>query len=126
MTLVEGAGGLLVPLTSAMTFADLAARLEIPLLVVVASRLGAINHALLTVRYARALGLRVLGYVVNFLTDGSDLAAQTNISVLSELLGPPIGVMPYIGQLRLTASERQRAAEIIERALRVDDLLVEP
>ncbi len=67
ITLIEGAGGLLVPLTTALTFADLAACLDVAVLVVVGSRLGAINHALLTMRYARLAGLDVLGYIVNFL-----------------------------------------------------------
>ena len=63
--LVEGAGGLLVPYLPSYTFADLAARTGAHLLVVVGSRLGAINHALLTFEVIRKRALPVLGYVLN-------------------------------------------------------------
>lgn len=120
VTLVEGAGGLLVPLTDSLTFADLAVRLRLPVLVVVASRLGAINHALLTVRSARALGLSVLGYVVNFPAPAAvDIAAQTNVDVLGEWLGPPLGVVPYLGDVSPTAAARDRLAGLFRRHVRL-------
>jgi len=124
VTLVEGAGGLLVPLTDSLTFADLAVRLRAPVLVVVASRLGAINHALLTVRAARALGLDVLGYVVNFpLPPGDDVAAHTNVDMLAEWLGPPLGVVPHLGEVAPTHAERRRLAELFRQHVRLDALL---
>ena len=67
LALVEGAGGLLVPLTDSATFADLARACGLRLLVVVGNRLGALNHARLTLDWARAAGLDVAGYVVNTL-----------------------------------------------------------
>jgi dethiobiotin synthetase len=124
VTLIEGAGGLLVPLAPALTFADFAARLRVPVLVVVGSRLGAINHTLLTMRYARCVGLHVLGYVINSLTAEPDLAADTNIEVLAEWLGPPLGVVPHLGQVTDTAAERARFAEVFSARLRLDELLV--
>jgi dethiobiotin synthetase len=124
LTVIEGAGGLLVPLTATCTYADLAARLGVPILVVVGSRLGAINHALLTIRYAHSAGLRVLGYVVNFLSADTDLAASTNVSVLGELLGPPLGVVPYMRGLALTDASRERLAELFTARLRLDALLL--
>jgi dethiobiotin synthetase len=63
LVLVEGAGGLLVPIDPGRTMADLAAALELPLLVVARPSLGTINHTLLTVEAARARGLNVLGVV---------------------------------------------------------------
>lgn len=124
ITLIEGAGGLLVPLAPAVTFADLAARLHVPLLVVVASRLGAINHALLTIRFAHSIGLRVLGYVVNFPTEDGDVAARTNVEVLAEWLGPPLGVVPYLGAIENTEADRMRLADQFTSRVRVDSLLV--
>jgi len=123
LTLVETAGGLLVPLTATVSFAELAPRLDCSLVVVVASRLGAINHALLTVRHAHALGLEVKGYIVNLLTAEPDLAAQTNIAVLTELLGPPIGVVPYLANIETTDECRERLAEVCTTALDLDRLL---
>jgi len=126
VTLVEGAGGLLVPLTPTLTFADLAARLRIPLLVVVGSRLGAINHALLTMRYARFVGLHVLGYVINFLAPEADLAAETNVGVLADWLGPPLGIVPHLGEIAETPAERERFAALFSARLPIEQLLVPP
>jgi dethiobiotin synthetase len=66
VTLVEGAGGLLVPLNDdGRTMADLCAALDADLLVVARASLGTINHTLLTLAEARRRALRVLGVVVN-------------------------------------------------------------
>ncbi len=62
---VEGAGGLLVPLADSYTYLELAEALGLPLLCVVASRLGCINHALLTLRVLRSSRAKLLGYVMN-------------------------------------------------------------
>lgn len=124
ITLIEGAGGLLVPLTSSLTFADLAQRLDAPLLVVVGSRLGAINHAMLTIRYAQRVGLRVLGYVVNFFHAVGDHAAESNVAVLGRLLGPALGVVPYLGEVSTTEEGRRQLAERFETRVRLDALLV--
>jgi dethiobiotin synthetase len=124
LTLVEGAGGLLVPIAPGIDYAGLAARLDLPIVVVVASRLGAINHALLTIRYARTLGLRIVGYIVNFPKADADIAADTNIDVLHELLGPPLGVLPFLGPIEANAATRKHLAAEMEKHLRVEDLLL--
>ena len=62
-TIVEGAGGLLVPLTPRHTVADLIARLALPLVLVARTRLGTINHTLMSAEIARARGLRLVGVV---------------------------------------------------------------
>jgi dethiobiotin synthetase len=124
VTLVEGAGGLLVPLAPDVSFADLAARLNAAVVVVVASRLGAINHALLTVRYAQSCGLHVLGYLVNFLVADPDVAARTNVDILTELIGPPLGIVPCLPPLEATAARRRALAREMAGCLRLDGLLI--
>jgi dethiobiotin synthetase len=95
VTLVEGAGGLMVPLLPSYTYADLARVLKLPVIVVAANRLGMINHLLLTLEHARCKGLRVLGYVLNRLENG--LAAETNREALSTLTAVMCaGELPYI------------------------------
>ena len=112
---VEGAGGLLVPIAEGFTMADLARRLGLPLVVVVASKLGALNHAALTMECARGRGLEVKGYVVNFLSPNSDLAADTNVATLQKLLGPPLAVVPYLeGGVRATEDGRCRLEQLFE------------
>ena len=61
---VEGVGGLLVPLTPSFTIRDLAAELALPVVIVARTVLGTINHSLLSIEAARAAGLRVAGVVM--------------------------------------------------------------
>ena len=82
--LVEGAGGWLVPITSTETIADLAARLSLPVVVVVANRLGCINHTLLTLESIRARGLHCPGIVLNTLSTTEDIATRTNREILEQ------------------------------------------
>lgn len=107
--LVEGAGGLLVPLAPGVHFADLAARLGARVIVVVGSRLGAINHALLTFEALAQRGLPVAGYVVNRLGAADDVAIETNETLLATLTGVPrLGIVPWLGDegARLLAALR--------------------
>ncbi|HET8760288.1 MAG TPA: dethiobiotin synthase, partial [Nitrospiria bacterium] len=94
---VEGVGGLMVPLTESKTTLDLAETIGLPLLLVIGNRLGAISHALLTVQAARSRGLGLLGGVINDLTPKIDLAVRTNPTVLRELLNlPRWAIVPYL------------------------------
>ena len=96
ITLVEGAGGLLVPLLPSYTYADLAKFLKLPVIVVAANRLGVINHLLLTLEHASCRGLSVLGYVLNLLESQPSLAAETNAEALFSLTAVPcLGEIPY-------------------------------
>jgi dethiobiotin synthetase len=89
VTLVEGAGGLMVPLLPSYTYADFARVNKLPILVVAANRLGAINHLLLTLEHASCKGLRALGYFLNQVSGESSLAVETNREVLSNLTAVP-------------------------------------
>jgi len=95
--LVEGAGGLLVPIADSVTYADLAARLRLPLLVVGANRLGTVNHCALTARVADAMGLEVLGIVLSQPSPARDESADTNAATVAALTGLPIlGTLPHL------------------------------
>ncbi|HRJ72919.1 MAG TPA: dethiobiotin synthase, partial [Terrimicrobiaceae bacterium] len=88
--LVEGAGGWLVPLGTSTTVADLAAALGLPVLVVVANRLGCINHTLLTVESIRRRGLECGGLVLNTIDDDQSVAVRTNREILQEFCNVPV------------------------------------
>jgi dethiobiotin synthetase len=96
--LVEGAGGLLVPLTRDIAYDGLFVQWDLDLVVVAGNRLGAINHTLLTVRAAHDAGLRVRGVVLN--TVGPEpprIAESTNLETLTELLAPvPVLHFPWL------------------------------
>ena len=88
--LVEGIGGWAVPVSADYSMANLVADLDLPVLVVVDNRLGAINHTILTVNAIRSMGLQVAGIVLNHVTDERDAASISNRTILEELLKPPL------------------------------------
>ena len=86
--IVEGIGGLLVPLEGTWTVRDLAREMGAPVAVVSRDALGTINHTALTVEAARAGGLEVRGIVLNRLPGGApDLSCGTNAREIEELTG---------------------------------------
>lgn len=99
---VEGVGGLLVPLTPDYYTADLARDLGLPLIVVARPTLGTINHTLLTVRYALREGLSVAGVVLNYTApEESGVAEQTNPGVIRRLCPVPLlGIFPFLNAPR--------------------------
>jgi dethiobiotin synthetase len=97
ITIIEGAGGLMVPLLPSYTYADFAKVLKLPLIVVAANQLGMINHLLLTLEHASCKGLSVLGYVLNRVSNESSLAADNNREALAGLTGVPcLGELPFL------------------------------
>jgi dethiobiotin synthetase len=85
--LVEGAGGLLVPLDRDHDMADLARELDLPLLLVARARLGTVNHTRLTLEVARARGLAIFGVVVSHSTEEASEGDRRNLDGLRERLG---------------------------------------
>ncbi len=115
ITLVEGAGGLMVPLLPSYTYADFARVLKLPALVVAANRLGVINHLLLTLEHASCKALSVLGFVLNHLAGETSLAAATNREVLFGLTGVPcLGELPFV---ETPAGEKYDPVDLIEREI---------
>jgi dethiobiotin synthetase len=94
--LVEGAGGIAVPLTWSENYTDLARLLNLELVLVVGNRLGCINGTVLSLEYAAQHGVRVRGYILNDLEAESSPASQTNARSLESLLpGRCLGVMRH-------------------------------
>jgi len=106
--LVEGAGGWRVPLGPALTLADLAKVLGLPVVLVVGLRLGCLNHALLSAESIQAAGLRLAGWVGNRI-DPAMAAVEENLASLRERLPAPcLGVIPWL----LTPTPAQLADQI--------------
>jgi dethiobiotin synthetase len=82
LLLVEGAGGLLVPIRPDLDMAGLAARFGLPLVVAARAALGPINHTLLTLEAARARNLRVLGVAVSHAAAVHSDAERRNLDLL--------------------------------------------
>ena len=89
--IVEGAGGIMVPLWEDRLFIDLAERMGLPVLIVARPGLGTINHTLLTVAALQQRKLPLAGIVINHaVTSRQDLATRTNPGVIEELSGTGI------------------------------------
>jgi dethiobiotin synthetase len=85
IVIVEGAGGLLVPLGDDHTLADLVAQLNIPIILVVGLKLGCINHALLTYEVIQQRQLKLDSWLANPI-DSSMLASADNLQTLKHKL----------------------------------------
>ncbi|WP_405180460.1 dethiobiotin synthase [Nocardia sp. NBC_01377] len=94
LTLVEGAGGLLVRLGE-FTLTDLARELDAPVLVVAAAGLGTLNHSELTTRALSAAGVRCAGLVIGAWPADPDLASECNRDDLPRVTGVElVGAIP--------------------------------
>jgi dethiobiotin synthetase len=93
--IVEGAGGWLVPLDARRSLADLAVRWRLDVVVVVAMRLGCLNHALLTFESIIARGLRVAGWVANVVDPGLECLAENIAYLRAAVRAPCLGVLPH-------------------------------
>ena len=93
--IVEGAGGLMVPLSGGLLVADLARELDLPLLVVARPGLGTINHTVLTCFAAQQLGLQVAGVIINGMPENPGLAEQGAPHQIGSLCGASVlGIWP--------------------------------
>lgn len=123
--LIEGAGGLLTPITGKKTMADLAQALSTPLVIIVANRLGAINHALLTIHCARCSGGGgggggIAGVIINNVTPGKDPSAGTNTKEITRLSG--INIISEVPFLRGASFKAGLFKKAVERLMKVKPL----
>ena len=118
ITVVEGAGGIMVPIYKKYLFLDLAVDLGLPLLIVARPGLGTINHTLLTIEAARSRGLDIAGIVINYaMKTRNGLPEKTSPEVIEKLGGVPVlGIVPYIER-----ALRRNNGKIFEQ---ITDLLI--
>jgi dethiobiotin synthetase len=113
---VEGAGGLYVPLIGTRFLVlDLIRWLKLPLLVVARAGLGTINHTGLTVMAARQAGIEVAGIILNRYPAKPGLAEQTNPEVIEAITGAPVlGKIPEVPDLNGPAGRRTFLAALAD------------
>ena len=95
---VEGIGGFLVPLNAHETSADLAIRLDLPVVLVVGMRLGCLNHALLTREQIEHSRLRCAGWVANCILPDMPFLEENIEALVRRLKCPLLGVVPYCAE----------------------------
>jgi dethiobiotin synthetase len=93
---VEGAGGFLVPLSARAHMGDLAARLRLPIVLVVGMRLGCLSHALLTAEAIERRGLKLIGWVANRIDPAMRCYRDNVASLASRLDAPLVGEIAFV------------------------------
>lgn len=93
--IVEGAGGWLVPIDAERSFADLAQRWQLGVVLVVGMRLGCLNHALLTARAIESCGLQLRGWVANRIEAAFPRCDENLDFLRGALPAPCLGVLPH-------------------------------
>lgn len=123
--LVEGAGGITTPLTKKWLVADLAYKLQLPLIIVAHPRLGTVNHTVLTVEYARRRKLPVAGVIINGGNpEKAGMTEQHNRALIEELSGVPVlGVVPEAAGLDVCGQQLGNIVELVETHVNINGLL---
>ncbi|GAA4016051.1 dethiobiotin synthase [Actimicrobium antarcticum] len=93
---VEGVGGFCVPLCVSTDTADLAQRLNLPVILVVGMRLGCLSHALLTAQAITARGLTLVGWVANMIDPAMEHATDNIAALTDRLAAPLLGIVPNL------------------------------
>jgi dethiobiotin synthetase len=96
VVVVEGVGGLLVPLSDGFSVRDLAAEIGLPLLIAAAPGLGTINHTLLTLEAARAATLSVTAVVLTPWPAEPGTIESSNRETIQRLGDVPVAVLPQL------------------------------
>jgi dethiobiotin synthetase len=97
VTIIEGAGGIMVPLYKKYLFLDFIRELNLPIILVSRPGLGTINHTLLSLDTAKSRGIPIIGVIINYATSTQKgLAEKTNPEIIENLSGfPVLGIVPY-------------------------------
>ena len=93
---VEGAGGLLIPLNEDEDLGDFAKEINLPIILVVGMKLGCINHALLTYEAIKARNLKIAGWVANTLSEAMPLLEENLQTLQARIDTPFLGLIPTL------------------------------
>jgi len=122
--IVEGIGGILVPISEYYFIIDLASEFEIPLIIVSRPSLGTINHTLLTVAYAREHGLDIKGIVFNNCTQTSNNIVRSNVEEIQRITSLPIlGIVPFDKRLDKKSYQKETVTEIFRDNINKDIII---
>jgi dethiobiotin synthetase len=124
MLLVEGSGGLLVPLGNGFSVADFIAKLDCKALVMARNRLGTINHTLLTVNALQSIGRKPLAIALMG-ASRPDISAKKNADALAQLLSRVHVVeIPFLGRRPARPEAIRRSLQKTRKCLKIVMALV--
>lgn len=123
--IVEGIGGLMVPLKKDYYVANLIRDMGLPIVIVSYAGLGAINHTMLTVDASMIRGLEVRGIIFNRVSATNySLAELTNPKVIHDLSGVPIlGSLPDVEGLNMDSCQFGKLKEVFRERIQIDKIL---
>lgn len=120
---VEGAGGLMVPIYRRFLVSDLVQLLELPIILVARPNVGTINHTLLSINYAQSQGIPLLGFVINRRYDEINVAEEKSPIIIENMSGVPfLGVKPYIEDSLLDEEFIEKSSELLSQLFKLDSL----
>ncbi len=93
---VEGAGGLLIPLNKDEDLGGFAKKIDLPMILVVGMKLGCLNHALLTYEAIKARNLKIAGWIANTLTQEMPLLQENLQTLQARIDAPFLGLIPSL------------------------------
>lgn len=117
--IVEGIGGIMVPLSENDSIADFARRAGLPVVIISSPVIGTLNHTLLTVMACKQFGLTVRGIIVNKMPKKPSPVEQKAPEVIEKLTGVKVlGILPFSRYKNHTA-----VGKMLEKAIDIEDLL---
>lgn len=122
IVIVEGAGGIAVPLRKRFLISDLITCLGIPAIIVARAGLGTINHTFLTIEHAKRNGIPVIGIVINNYRGG--IAEETNPEVIAQLTGLPIlGIIPHDPAINVDGGITGNIVSLVEKNVDMEKII---
>jgi len=111
VVIIEGAGGLIVPLTRTYTILDLIKDLSVPVLIVSRAGLGTINHTSLTVKSLKSHNIPIIGIILNYFRGG--IIEEDNKNIISTLNNIPIiGIVPFSNNIKNIVNDFEKYVDI--------------
>lgn len=94
---IEGIGGILIPINNKTLLIDIVKELKLPVLIVAANKLGAINHTLLTIEALKARKMKIIGMIFNcVLRNEDEIILEDNPKVIGKISGEKVlGILPW-------------------------------
>ncbi len=116
---VEGIGGLMVPVDGRLFVADMACKMDLPLVIVSSDYLGTINHTLLTVEYAKSRDIRIKGILINMLKNSDDFVRE--IEKYSHV--PVLGTIPFMESICVEGCKYGNIVESFRKRINISKIM---
>ena len=118
--IVEGIGGIMVPLSEYESVADFAKKAGLPTVIISTPTLGTLNHTLLTVKACREFGINLKGIIVNKMPKKPNIAERKAPEVIEKLSDVKVlGVLPFV-----KGASHATVGKLLEKTVNLDNLLM--